>query len=163
MACSNRASCSRNSFEGNSAHGHPSITHSLMGKRTIPKQYGRPAKDMQHKKKRRNPENRGGNKELLEKATPELSAVLEVSESKIFFQAQESPCVTRSQLVPPTPSVPFGKWASELCFPYGIKFCPFALTSPSRRNETINPVHKIGISRLFKTLVGKTSISCSVK
>ena len=134
-----------------------------MGKRTIPKQYGRPAKDMQHKKKRRNPENRGGNKELLEKATPELSVVLEVSESKIFFQAQESPCVTRSQLVPPTPSVPFGKWASELCFPYGIKFCPFALTSPSRRNETINPVHKIGISRLFKTLVGKTSISCSVK
>ena len=63
MACSNRASCSRNNFEGRSIHGHPSITHNLMGKRIIPKQYGSPVKDTQHKKRKEkrasNPENRG--------------------------------------------------------------------------------------------------------
>ena len=159
MACSNRASCSRNNLEGNSIHGHPSITHNLMRKRTIPKQYGNPVKDMQHKKKKEkracNPENRGRRQRAPGKGNAWTECCTWSLREQIFFQAQESPCVTRSQLVLPTPSIPFGKWASELCFPYGIKFCTFALTSPSRRNETINPVHKIGISRLSKLWLGK--------
>lgn len=41
-----------------------------------------------------------------------------------------------------------------MIFKYKIKFCPFTFIS-SHTNETINPVHKIGVSRLPKLWFGK--------
>lgn len=62
---------------------------------------------------------------------------------------------SQANLLHKTSSIPTGKWAPELWFLYGIKFCPFSFTSSSHGNETINPVHKIGISRLLKLWFGK--------
>lgn len=78
--------------------------------------------------------------------------------SKYFCTGRKTLCFEQitSQPAPQTPSIPIRKWAPGLWCLYGITFCPFSFTSSSSHgNETINPVHKIGISRLLKVWFGK--------
>lgn len=113
-------------MEGNSIHGHLSITHNLMGKRTIPKQYGNPVKDMQHKKRRKKElvtqRTGGGDKELLEKATPELNVVLEVSESKYFFKLRKVPVLPGANLFHQHPQFPLENRLQSCAFLMELNF-----------------------------------------